>query len=121
MMSETDSNAARERLYRLSRIRRVATVLLDGPGAVMFPNDPKGLKLWLEPTLRMKTCFTASRRTESLAIYCVPNCLERKPSSPVLVSAVAGKVERTNPQFGRNESATGQRLRPLFGNCPKTS
>jgi hypothetical protein len=86
MMSESNSiPESRLRLGTLSRLRRLAKVLLDGPRAVMLPNDPKGLKLWFEPTIRMKTYSTGSKTTESLAIYSVPNCLEHSPTSPVLI------------------------------------
>jgi hypothetical protein len=85
-MNESDAIPdARARLKRLSKLRLIAQCILHGPRAVMFPDDPKGMKVWFEPILRMKAHFTSPRKSESVAIYSIPNCLQREPTSPVLI------------------------------------
>jgi len=85
-MNKPNHNAeAKGNLEKLSRLRRIARCILDGPRAAMFPDDPKGLKLWLEPVIRMKSHSSAPKKSESLIIYSVPNCLERGPGDPFLI------------------------------------
>jgi hypothetical protein len=85
-MSEiSPSSESKVKLKALSRIRRIAELLLDGPRALMFPDDPKGLRLWLEPGVCLKSHSTTPKKSEALNLYSVPNCLERDRTSPVVL------------------------------------
>lgn len=86
IMAETrDSSIARKALARSARLSEIARLLLHGPRSVMFPDDPDGRSLWLEPVIKMKANAFATRIVESLIVYSVPNCLVRSLGSTVLI------------------------------------
>ena len=72
-------------LQRFGKIRQVARLFLQGPGALMYPDDPKGIKSWLEPVVCLKAHSLSPRASKSLSVYAVPNCLARKRTDAILV------------------------------------
>jgi hypothetical protein len=85
MQDSSQAPEANTKLEKLSRIYRLARLILNGPRAAMFPDDPKGLTLWLEPIVALTAHFAEPKKSESLIVYMVPNCLERSPTGPVLI------------------------------------
>lgn len=84
----TDSNTGMNKrlsLNRLSAIRKIAVLILDGPRSLMFPNDPEGEQSWLEPVARLSTHTSPQISFDSVAIYCVPNVLTRAPNDPLVL------------------------------------
>ena len=51
----------------------------------MYPDDPKGIKSWLEPVVCLKAHSLSPRASKSLSVYAVPNCLARKRTDAILV------------------------------------
>ncbi len=70
---------------RYGMVSQLARLILDGPRAVMFPDDPKGMKLWLEPIIRMKLYSPRHKTSNVFSVYSVSNSLQRQASSPILV------------------------------------
>lgn len=88
-------------LERFAKISHIASHCLRGPRSAMFPEDPKGLDLWLEPLIRMKASFASPRKVQSYSVYAVPNVIEHDSSSPVL-------VRRTNWESGTDKELCRQ-------------
>src|SRR5262249_19607537 len=72
-------------LQRFGKLSQVARLFLQGPGALMYPDDPKGIKSWLEPVVCLKAHSLSPRASKSLSVYAVPNCLPRKRTDAILV------------------------------------
>lgn len=74
------------RMLRLHRISAVAREILKGPRSLMFPDDPDGRSLWLEPIVWLGRDYIEPASTaETLCIYRVPNCIEGASESPVVL------------------------------------
>jgi hypothetical protein len=73
----------------------------------MFPDDPNGMRFWLEPIVWLTVHFTLLRISKSLIVYSVPNCLQRKSTDSVLV-----RYAKWESGFDKDQCQKGTRKHP---------
>jgi hypothetical protein len=82
---KTPTSEPRLTLKRFARISQIARLVLHGPRAVMFPEDPNGIRSWLEPVVWMKSYLAPLETSKSVVVFSTPNCLNRNSLNVVLI------------------------------------